>query len=74
MPFKSAGSESASALAATTEVEVVQAPAVSEQKELEDDLVITVNAESNAGSPSDRVMSDKVVHAMLDEAKLVCVS
>lgn len=74
MPFKSAASESASTVAATTDVEVAQAPGVAEQKELEDDLVITVNAESNTGSPSDRVMSDKVVHAMLDEAKLVCVS
>lgn len=87
MPFKNSGSELASAVGkplhseavdlanvATAEVEVAQAPAVSAQKELEDDLVITVNAESNSGSPSDRVMSDKVVHAMLDEAKLVCVS
>ena len=42
----------------------------------DDDSVITVmspvkGASVNAG---ENVMSDKVVHAMLDEAKLVCVS
>ena len=44
--------------------------------EEEDDSVITVmtNSKSASGSSSENVMSDKVVHAMLDEAKLVCVS
>ena len=44
--------------------------------EEETDSVITVIplSSSQAGEPSDKVMSDKVVHAMLDEANLVCVS
>jgi len=44
--------------------------------EEEADSVITVIplSSSQAGEPSDKVMSDKVVHAMLDEANLVCVS
>ena len=42
----------------------------------DDDLVITVMSSSTAlsGVVDDKVMSDKVVHAMLDEAKLVCAS
>ena len=43
---------------------------------VDDDLVITVanTSASNMDDGSDNIMSDKVVHAMLDEAKLVCVS
>lgn len=44
------------------------------QDDLEDDLIITVTAESGVEREDDRVMSDKVVHAMLDEAKLICAS
>ena len=42
----------------------------------DDDTVITVmnSSEAPSGSNGGNVMSDKVVHAMLDEAKLVCVS
>jgi len=43
----------------------------------DDDTVITVMTPStvpSGGVVDDNVMSDKVVHAMLDEAKLVCVS
>jgi len=42
----------------------------------DDDTVITVMTPSPApsGVVDNNVMSDKVVHAMLDEAKLVCVS
>ena len=42
----------------------------------DEDTVITVMSPVNApkGSTEDKVMSDKVVHAMLDEAKLVCAS
>lgn len=42
----------------------------------EDDSVITVLNSSHApdGVADENVMSDKVVHAMLDEAKLVCAS
>ena len=44
--------------------------------EEEDDSVITVmtNSKSASRNTPENVMSDKVVHAMLDEAKLVCVS
>jgi hypothetical protein len=42
--------------------------------ELDDDSVITVMAERNDRSSEGKVMSDKVVHAMLDEARLVCAS
>lgn len=41
---------------------------------VEDDSIITVGPESDSSDPSDKVMSDKVVHAMLDEARLVCAS
>ena len=41
----------------------------------EDDSVITVaSTQSSKLKGADNIMSDKVVHAMLDEAKLVCVS
>jgi hypothetical protein len=42
----------------------------------EDDSVITVMSASSApsGVADDKFMSNKVVHAMLDEAKLVCAS
>ena len=42
----------------------------------EDDSVITVMPLSalESGDVSDKIMSDKVVHAMLDEANLVCAS
>jgi len=42
----------------------------------EDDTVITVMSSSTApsGIVDDKIMSDKVVHAMLDEARLVCAS
>lgn len=44
--------------------------------ELEEDSIITVMApaEGQFGFAHERVMTDKVVHAMLDEAKLVCAS
>jgi len=44
--------------------------------EEDDDSVITVmtSSKSASGNTPENVMSDKVVHAMLDEAKLVCVS
>lgn len=42
--------------------------------ELDDDSVITVLAERDGRSSETNVMSDKVVHAMLDEARLVCAS
>lgn len=47
-----------------------------EVEELEEDSIITVmsSASNEAGSDSEKVMTDKVVHAMLDEAKLVCAS
>ena len=41
---------------------------------LGDDSVITVMPENDGGDVSEKVMSDKVVHAMLDEARLVCAS
>jgi hypothetical protein len=42
----------------------------------DDDTVITVMTSpvTNSGAIKGNVMSDKVVHAMLDEAKLACVS
>ncbi len=44
--------------------------------ENEDDSVITVmpSSKTSSGEIDESIMSDKVVHAMLDEAKLVCVS
>jgi len=44
--------------------------------EEDDDTVITVMTTSTvpSGAVDDKVMSDKVVHAMLDEAKLICAS
>ena len=41
---------------------------------LEDDSIITVAPANTGHQPSENVMSDKVVHAMLDEARLVCAS
>lgn len=67
-PVQTGGADAVATVDAVTVVESTR-PA-----ELEDDLPITVNADTNVGAPSDRVMSDKVVHAMLDEAKLVCAS
>jgi hypothetical protein len=40
----------------------------------EDDQAIIVDSDGVDRVDCDRVMSDKVVHAMLDEAKLVCIS
>ena len=40
----------------------------------DDDSVIVVIDERGVSSSSDKIMSDKVVHAMLDEARLVCAS
>ena len=50
-----------------------EALAVPELEELEEDIIM-VSSEREEGSANDKVMSDKVVHAMLDEAKLVCAS
>ena len=42
----------------------------------DDDLVITVMPQSKttSGEADENIMSEKVVHAMLNEAKLACVS
>lgn len=81
MPFKAAIAEPVAVKPVQSggadTVATLDAVPVSEHSkpvELEDDLAITVSAEINTGAPTDRVMSDKVVHAMLDEAKLVCAS
>lgn len=46
------------------------------QESEDDDSVILVmtSTSSDASEADDKVMSDKVVHAMLDEARLACVS
>jgi len=49
---------------------------VAVEKEIEEDSIITVmpSAAGETGRKTEKVMTDKVVHAMLDEAKLVCAS
>ncbi len=55
----------------TESMEELELPVLSEEIDGE---IIMVAAEDSDVAESDRVMSDKVVHAMLDEAKLVCAS
>lgn len=47
---------------------------IEEPEQLEDDSIITVMSQHDNQQSNAKVMSDKVVHAMLDEARLVCVS
>jgi len=49
-------------------------PALNEFSDLESEAFITVASVNNDIEHSNKVMSDKVVMAMLDEAKLVCAS
>ncbi len=46
---------------------------VSELEELEEDIIVVAEGQDKIYE-KDKVMSDKVVHAMLDEAKMVCAS
>ncbi len=45
-----------------------------ELAEAEEDIIMVSSDEQSAGGDVEKVMSDKVVHAMLDEAKLACSS
>ena len=49
-------------------------PTLKELSDLESESFITVASSNNDSEQSNKVMSDKVVMAMLDEAKLVCAS
>jgi len=51
-----------------------QIPTLKEVSDIEPDAFITVDSVNDEEKDNNKVMSDKVVLAMLDEAKLVCAS